>query len=802
MRNYTRLMRVLPLVLTAIGLCPSMLVAQAPAVGHMYPPGAPAGTTVEVQLGGYDFTPDIEYFLHEPRATLKVTGAIGRYLVTPPPYWFGPKGRTTAFAIPREQTATITLPANLPRGPIHWQVANANGASSTAVFFVGDGPEVMETRLQAESQRIASLPMTVNGRLSRITEVDRYTVTATHDGCLTADLYARRLGSDFNGTLKVADASGKMIGEAVDTQGVDCAVTVSVKKGESYTVEVADLDHRGHRGYVYRLELTPGPRIVTMMPSGGRAGATIPVTFVGVGLKTGQSRLETATAQVTFPAESAKRGWYSYRLETPHGRTPLMAMPVSPLPEIIEPAPGAARNLALNSIITGRLAKVGEVDEYNMTANKGQHIRIEAVAADIGSHLDPVLRVFGADDKQLVINDDFGGSLDAGLDFVPPADGTYRIRVQKGTGDDGRLDSVYRLTVTESQPGFTLSIPQTLVVPVGGKAPLTVTAVRQAGFDAEIVITMEGLPEGVAPPKEIKIAKGKPSVKFSLEVAKTSGTEAAFVSVTGTAMKDGKPLVVNARSTFAGSLVPRKATTRHDNRLLLVRQLPSPVTLELVDLNRQRPVHQGTTYPADFVVKRDEGFQGPIRVRMAAKQQRRVQGMQGPELEVPDGATTVLYPCFMPEWLETDRTTRMLIHSVAIVTDAKGKKRHVVKPSKGNITMILEGALLKVAQQSQELTVTPGGSFEVPIVVSRSAKLQETTIVKIEPPEAVAGLLRCQPLVLKPGTDRGMLKVMSLPDAKLSGDWKIKIVATALQDGRWPAVSITHVPVRFSAGAR
>jgi hypothetical protein len=38
---------------------------------------------------------------------------------------------------------------------------------------------------------------------------------------------------------------------------------------------------------------------------------------------------------------------------------------------------------------------------------------------------------------------------------------------------------------------------------------------------------------------------------------------------------------------------------------------------------------------------------------------------------------------------------------------------------------------------------------------------------------------------------------MTLPDAKLDGDWQIKLVATALQQGRWPAVSVTNVTVRF-----
>ena len=66
------------------GVCSMPLPAQAPGVGHTFPAGGPAGPTVTVQLGGYDFTPDIDYFLHHPGATLKVTGQLGPYLVSPP----------------------------------------------------------------------------------------------------------------------------------------------------------------------------------------------------------------------------------------------------------------------------------------------------------------------------------------------------------------------------------------------------------------------------------------------------------------------------------------------------------------------------------------------------------------------------------------------------------------------------------------------------------------------------------------------------------------------------------------------
>ena len=772
------------------------LRAQAPSLGYSYPAGARAGSTVQVQLGGYDFTPDLDYFLHEPTANLKVNGPIGPYLVAPPPYWFGGKGRSTAFAIPREVTATITLPADLPRGPIYWQVANANGSSATAVFFVGDGHEVFESRRQDESQSLETLPVTINGRLSRIAEVDRYSIVAAADGCLTVELYARRLGANFNGALKIRDGAGVVLADVTDTEGVDCVATVTVRKGQSYTVDLSDLDHRGHRSFVYRLEVNAGPRVVACLPSGGRPGTTVPVRFVGYGLKTGVARLESLTRDVKFPAKMESGGWGSYRVETPHGRTPPVALRLADFAESVEPIEGV-RTLAPGSAVTGTLSTKREIDEYQLVGKAGQLFRLEALSAQIGTRLDPVLRVVDKDDKQVVINDDFGGTLDAALDFKVPADGTYRVQIHNGTGRDGTVDSVYRLTARLQEPGFTLSLPQSFPVLVGGKAALNVTCGRTGGFAEEIVLTFAGLPEGVTVPKEIKIPKGKNAVKVNVEVAKTAGTDVAFVSLSGTATINDKPVTVTARTRFGGNLVPREATARFDTRMLLVRTMASPVTLDLIDRNRQRPVHRGTTYPADFLVKRDEGYDGSIRVRMAAKQQRRVQGMRGPVLPVPDGSPQIQYPCFMPEWLETDRTTRLLVHSVAIQKDAKGRERHLIKGSTGSITMILEGALLKLAHQAGELTVVPGGSFLVPVKVARSAKLPETAVVRIEVPKSLEGLVKAEPLTLKPGQETGMLKVMTLADGRLDGDWKIKLVATALQDGRWPAISQTSVSVRF-----
>ena len=111
--------------------------------------------------------------------------------------------------------------------------------------------------------------------------------------------------------------------------------------------------------------------------------------------------------------------------------------------------------------------------------------------------------------------------------------------------------------------------------------------------------------------------------------------------------------------------------------------------------------------------------------------------------------------------------------------------------------MILEGALMKLSHQAGELTVKSGSRFQVPVRVVRSAKFREDAVIRLEVPEELKGLLQAEPVKLAAGKSEAVLEITTLPDARLAGDWDLKITATAMQDGRWPAVSQTRVAVRL-----
>src|SRR5882724_8598149 len=123
----------------------STAVAQkSPEAGYIFPAGGKAGTTIDVRLGGYDWTPDMQFFVYDKRVQLLPTGPPSPILIPPPPYWFGAKGRLASLPLPREVPAKLIIPADVAPGPICWQAANANGCTSAGVFIVGSGLEVVE----------------------------------------------------------------------------------------------------------------------------------------------------------------------------------------------------------------------------------------------------------------------------------------------------------------------------------------------------------------------------------------------------------------------------------------------------------------------------------------------------------------------------------------------------------------------------------------------------------------------------------------------------------------------------------
>jgi hypothetical protein len=567
---------------------------------------------------------------------------------------------------------------------------------------------------------------------------------------------------------------------------------------------------------------------VAALPAAGRPGETRAIELVGFGVATGSDRLESTTRQVTFPGVptsgtgfggltprgAAGESSFDYRLETAWGQAPPFALLLSDLPETVlryEPAPPPPllvprsafsllrpARLPMPGAVTGVFTRGQNEVRHPFVGKKGDHVSLSVDARRLGSPLDVALAVRAPDGRELARNDDLPGTTDAGVDLVLPMDGTYVAVVSDLGGAGGSRAAVYRLALRPTQDDFVLTMPiARLSVHPGQKTPVPLKLMRKGSFKGPVRIAVAGLPPGITVPGDLVIPAGKADLALSLVAAADAPALAAPVMVTGSADVNGVKLVRTVQPLGSGSLVARPPEEHPASTLLVATTLKPRCKADVVDKDTGRKVPRGSTFAADVVLKRLDGFEGDIVLKMAARQSYQVQGITGRDTVVPPGVTNPTFPCFMPEWLETSRTSRLAIIAEARVPDARGTVRHCVVPVAGMVTMTMEGALLKLSHEGREFSARAGQPLVVRVRIARSARLTEPVRLELLAGEYVGKSIEAAPITLAAGQHETDFVIQTRADPVLAGDRTLTIRATAVRPGDLPVVSETTVPVTF-----
>ena len=769
--NRFHLIAVIALVVTS-SLVTTANAQLVPEIGYVYPAGGRVGTTVDVVLGGYDWTPDMQLFLHDSRIKLEIVGPPSQVLISEPPYWFGYKARGFAWPLAREFKAKLTIPADVPPGLVKWQVANANGASPVGIFHVGGVPEVVEDAKRKTAQPLPALPVTVLGQIRRIEEIDRFQFSVPKAGPVTIELLARPFGSMLHGMLQVRDANGTLLLDVSDPEGRDIVTTFVAQAEAKYELSLYDLDFAGDRSYVYRLTLTAGPHVVAAYPAAGKRGETRKVEFIGIGLATGGPQLESVTRAVAFPATAGVAS-FAFLLETPFGNAKPHTLLVSDVAEQVEVA-GAAAPLTAPVAVTGFLETRFGSDSFTLDLKKGDKWELNAVARAIGSPLDLELQVLGPAGKQIATNDDEKGTTDASLSLAVAVDGAHRVIVSDRSGKSGSRLANYRLSIEPPREEITITFPTQLPIVVGTAAKLAVNVVRVGGFAGPIPLKLEGLPAGVTAPADLAIPEKKNDLVIDLTCAADAATTASLCTITATPTLNGQP------------------ATRKAGTVLLAITMKPRIKLTPEGLDDVSKVHRGSTHLFPFNIERLEGFAGPITLEMTAKQQRHRQGLTSDEFVVPAEAKRVEYPIFVPEWMETTKTSRMLVNGAVKVADPKGNIRTLLQKQELRVGILPEGALMKLSHLAGEPTVTLGSEVRISLALSLASELREPIKITVMPDETQTNMLTAEPIQLSAGQKETTLIVRVANDPKLVGEQSLVVRAATLRNG-YPVISETTV---------
>jgi hypothetical protein len=690
-------------------LLPVSAIAQLPPlIGYMYPPGGQAGQTIEVVLGGYDWTPDMQVFVRDERIRLEIVGEPGPVIVPEPPYWFGRKARRTPYKLPRETKAKLTIPADVPPGVYKWQAANANGATACGRFAVTKAP----IQLDSTATVIESLPVCVSGQIKLVREVDRFQFVAPKDGLVKCSLAAASIASPLRAIVELRDSAGKIAAEAADTAGADQRLSFKARAGESYTAAVYDLDFCGDRSFVYQLTIEPESQI----------GET-----------------QVAEAAVTQPSEGAIK-------------------------------------LSLPSVVTGVFEqKSFNEKRYRVSGQVGDVWSIAASGEKTGSHVDPAVTVLDAEGKQLARVDDSTVSTDARLEFSLPAAGEYEIVVSDLSNSAGSLTATYELSIQSSLPDFQLQTVEFASIPIGGKAALDLSVIRRGGFTGPIDVKLVGLPSGISVGENLQVPAMQNSLKVDLQVDAGAAATASMIYVQGQA-------VIN-----------EKATQRTADPVLLCTTIKPPFEIDAEGKDDVTKWPRGTTYPAPVLIERDPQFKGEILLEMTSLQGRHVQGITGPDLRVGPDVSRALYPVYVPEWLETTRTSRMHLNGVAQVADPQGKMRYSVSRQKTRMGFLPTGAMLKISTDQPEMVIQRDKRLVIPLKVHREASLTQPLTMMLVADGLKSSPFSAEPQVISPDVLSCDFAVDVKSELLTNTEYSLKIRATLMKDGQYPVVSETTV---------
>jgi hypothetical protein len=211
----------------------------------------------------------------------------------------------------------------------------------------------------------------------------------------------------------------------------------------------------------------PAPRLLTVVPMGGKIGTEFEVVISGEHLDeaedlifsdsriTARRKLDASGAPIANRygvaiARDCPAGLYEARVMTRLGISASRIFSVGTLTEVVPAKPSrtlaSAQELPLNCVCNGAIAE-RSVDFYTFKARKGQRLVVDCATRGIDSKLNATVIIADAAGRDIVV-ERRGGV----LDFAVPKDGAYVLKIHELTFKGGPA-FYYRLGLWEQPAG-------------------------------------------------------------------------------------------------------------------------------------------------------------------------------------------------------------------------------------------------------------------------------------------------------------------------------------------------------------
>ena len=455
----------------AIGLVSTALQAAAPTVTHLYPWGLQQGTTEEISVKGSWTKWPLEVAGEFP-AGLKI------------------KSLETAGQLSVEPSTEVRA------GVYHFRLFDGEGATKVIPLIVGAVPEFREKEPNGkpgEGNKIA-LPAVINGQLKESADVDIFLVDLAEGETLSLLFVANNiLGVAMDAIIQVCDSRGFVLAQNDDERGLDPQLSYTAKRTSMVQVRIfafpeatnSSIAFSSNADYIYRLTATTKRLLDFCLPLSVSA-ESMDLQLQGAGF-TNESLQWTGTVEMPYVSFAGVPGTVYVPLTV--GKVVVATRQSSiESPQVV----------VLPASISGVIEQREDQDVFLLESlQKGESLVVSLFARSLGFPTDPLIEIYDNTGKLLSTQDDKDrATRDPAFTYKIPADGAYQIRI-RDLHRVGGPRYAYRMEVAKLQPDVKLTLGSGEFVKSGEKLEIEVAISRLGGFADELMIDIDGLPEGV-----------------------------------------------------------------------------------------------------------------------------------------------------------------------------------------------------------------------------------------------------------------------------------------------------------------
>ncbi len=517
-----------------------------PEIQSLSPLGGRPATTLEVEIRGKALNGAYSVFLSPDGVRAYVTRVEAIE---------SPEGKKNENKDARMYRVLLRLEvdATAKSGPHSLRLVSPHGVSNGLYFHVLKdqitGETVTPHHLPTQAQPV-TLPVIVNGRISKQAEVDYYRFEVLKDQQLAFELISTQsaTGKGFQPQLTLYAPTGSWMNPdfatklatyselSNETIPINSGLTYYCKKGP-YVLQVRSLSYNGAPDFDYLLRMGPS--------GSGTLAEYLQEAQPGLlgwqerdfSRKIGPDRIKALWARAAAGKEVSKPGAENKvtseatsSVEPKRGDYPSSgAIPIDAMPaSILETEPNngleQAAVLTIPGLVEGSIDRPGDVDTYRLDLKPGEKLAFEIQTLDLAPpHFVPVLEVKDGSGRELLTNIHKMNSLrntTSRLKTVEPKvidtfeqSGAHFVQIRDITSRFGNAGCKYRLLVRHQIP----HIGETRVVngdhlnlsPGQARKFSLITSIEEIEFDiprgdvvrkltgGDVLVFLEGLPQGV-----------------------------------------------------------------------------------------------------------------------------------------------------------------------------------------------------------------------------------------------------------------------------------------------------------------